>query len=106
MALHQDQLQQAPEEMQEEGTLSSFWVHVGVKHFFNTHTHIFVDIHACQIFPPVGCKVEKDYAKGHIGQVETQPVDVITAKTPEHKEPLVSPNHSTQHKREVFQTKG
>ena len=33
-------------------------------------------------------------------------MDVITAKTPEHKEPLVSPNHSTQHKREVFQTKG
>jgi len=53
-----------------------------------------------------GRKVEKDCAAGHIDQVDTQPVDVMTAKTPEHKEPLFSPGHAAQQKREVYQTKG
>ena len=58
------------------------------------------------MLPPVGRKVEKDCAAGHIDQVDTQPVDVMTAKTPEHKEPLFSPGHAAQQKREVYQTKG
>ena len=58
------------------------------------------------MLPPVGRKVEKDCAAGHIDQVDTQPVDVMTAKTPEHKEPLFSPGHAAQQKREVYHTKG
>ena len=39
-------------------------------------------------------------------QMETQPIDVMTVATPQHKDNPISPQHSAVEKRMVFQSKG
>ena len=39
-------------------------------------------------------------------QMETQPIDVMTVATPQHKDNPISPQHSAVEKRMVFQNKG
>lgn len=38
--------------------------------------------------------------------METQPIDVLTVATPQHKDNPISPQHSALEKRLVYQTKG